>query len=248
MKKVVVVMMALMLFSVAAQAAVIPDGYIGADPTHNRSHKDVIGEAHEFDITKVEYVCEPNQMVFRVFSRYFDNVGFETTFLGDLFLSTDGWNPYGSAPYKNDLAANGEDWEVVAVLDDRDAMGGVLGIYTVDEANIGMSQAPNNNPSRWVYRAGQEVYYTPGANEQAIAYGSWAIVPGDLAVDTDDYLEFILPYCPVLHGACENLGFHWTMSCGNDVVEGGVPEPASVVLLGAAAVGVAGARLRRRRR
>ncbi len=250
MKKVVVMMLALMLFGAAAvRAEVIPDGYVGADPTHNWGHNDVIGDAHEFDITKAEFVCQANQFVVRIFSRYLDNIGFEDTFLGDLFLSTDGWNPYGNAPYKNDLAANGEDWEVVAVLDDRNATAGVLGLYAVNEANIGMAQAPNNNPSRWVYRAGQEVYYTPGANEAPVAFGAWAIFAGDPAVDTDDYLEFILPYCPDLHEICGGLGFHWTMSCGNDVIEGGgdIPEPGSLMLLSAAGIGLAGARLRRRR-
>jgi hypothetical protein len=41
------------------------------------------------------------------------------------------------------------------------------------------------------------------------------------------------------------IGLHWTMSCGNDVIEGAfdpgiVPEPSTVILLGLGLLGVVG--------
>ena len=46
----------------------------------------------------------------------------------------------------------------------------------------------------------------------------------------------------------ENIGLHWTMKCGNDVIEGAapVPEPSTMLLLGSGLVGLWGIRKKRR--
>mgnify|MGYP002814578053 FL=1 len=44
------------------------------------------------------------------------------------------------------------------------------------------------------------------------------------------------------------IGYHWTMACGNDVVEGGgtpVPEPGTLFLLGLGFLGLVVSRLKK---
>ena len=68
--------------------------------------------------------------------------------------------------------------------------------------------------------------------------------PGELAAMSspeayDGYMSIVIEDAAVLLG--QNLGFHWTVTCANDVIEGGVaiPEPASILLFGLAFAGVA---------
>jgi len=56
-----------------------------------------------------------------------------------------------------------------------------------------------------------------------------------------------------LHGFDDvsEFGFHWTMTCANDVIEGGtapVPEPATMLLFAAGLIGLAAAGRKRLRR
>jgi len=57
-------------------------------------------------------------------------------------------------------------------------------------------------------------------------------------------LTFIFPNMGLSPDA---LGYHWTQGCGNDVVEGGVPIPSAVWLLGSGLIGLIGIRRRFRR-
>ncbi|MEE4241061.1 MAG: PEP-CTERM sorting domain-containing protein [Desulfopila sp.] len=217
--------------SVAAPI-VIADTYIGGNPTHSSYvGADVIGDDALFDVSKMEVSFDsPNTMTVDIFSQYFDNIGKFGTELGDLFISTDGYS------------GDGEDWEYVLKLDDYTDMSGDLNLYEVVDGDIILSSAP----SGYIYRAGQEVQYD-ATGQTSLATGSWGIFNNGTTSDLDDYIRFVIAYD---FGDVSEFGFHWTMTCANDVIEGGapapVPEPASALLFGAGLAGLAGLYRRKR--
>jgi hypothetical protein len=104
--------------------------------------------------------------------------------LGDLFISTNGYNP--TTPSETDSASNGENWEYAFVIDYYDnTKSGSASLYTTEPGKIVHSTDVTDNLS-YIYRADQEVQYNPGGQQEGFQ-GTWQIN------DTSDWLTFYIP-------------------------------------------------------
>ena len=211
----------------SAEAVRIDDNYIGRD---GRGYGDVIGDPDDFGVDWLDVSITGNQMSVRIKTGYpgSDTIGAGTVY-ADFFVSTDGWDPHGDAPYRADNSTNGEDWEYAF-----DVQTG--GLQDITGAQSSIFRAENTMPlTGYLYRTGQETainttgltaYSTTAGGTYDGSYYSFLIDIGGLDWNLSD------------------LGFHWaTATCANDVIEGSaasIPEPASMLLLGIGLIGVAG--------
>ena len=238
---VVVLIFAVMGWAPGAFALTITDKYIGADPSRNYNHVDVIGAESLFDIFGMEVNLIGTQLVVDIHSNYFNgHVGALHTGLGDLFISDNGWNPYSQFPgdnYVSDNSDNGETWEYVIALDVVDSKN-VARLYSLkgltDEEYAERILLSNEvkDPSWYIYRERQEVLYG-GPEDAYIRTGEWGI--------NGEFLNISIN-TEALGWDLSTLGFHYGMTCGNDVIEGSAapaPEPATVFLFGAGLIAMA---------
>jgi hypothetical protein len=238
-----VVTLGLMAVFSSVSATALTDTYRGGD---GHGYGDVISGAgvHTYDVHGMDASRSGNVLTVTIYTNFAGNAGQESQWTrngtgigyGDLFLSS-GWNPHGSGFYDNDNAANGNHWTYAFALDDAfSTTGGVGTIYALSAGSAG-----NHNPdallsdhfmncgSHCVYRNGQEVAVDTSRASATNTTGSWTVGDGFLSFSFDVADLDLDP---------NSFGFHWTMYCGNDVIEGldpvTVPEPesADVFLLG----------------
>ncbi len=247
---------AMFVWIATSWAYTINDNYIGAAPTHaSYWGADVVGRDCFFDVDRMEVNYSQGEMTVDIYSRYFNNIGRYGTEMGDLFISTDGWSPV--SPTRNDYyygdyspaGGTSETWEFAVALDDHLAEAGEFSLHAIDNG-----AKDKNNPSSTGdiilsninipghYRAGQEVQ-VDSTDLPVFGSGEWVIHNLHTAVDTDDYLRMAIPWIDQWNGVSE-FGFHWGLTCGNDVIEGSapapVPEPGTMLLLGCGLVCLAG--------
>ena len=212
---------------------------------------DTVG-GNDYDVDTLTVTRSGDSFTAVLAGQYFSSTNAE--FVGDLFLTTTGWNPAQTDPsdthYSTDnVLTTGTTWDYVLriiggnVLPGGDVTGGTIGLYAIDPTTGQIVLAQDTVQESGVYRADQAVQYDTDA--QALALGTWALdaTTGTFTFSLDDVDLAAL-------GLDGQIGLHWTMSCGNDVIEGVVPataslpEPATMLLLGAGLSGLAAYRRR----
>ena len=206
---------------------------VNAGPT---SYGDVIGYPDfSLDAMAITMNSNNNTMTVVITGDYFKRQGLAASFgPGDLYINKDGWNVSGAGPhYVNDTFSSSEGWNYVIHLDPNNHTGN---IYKINFSDIIMTSAP----SGYAYRQGQ-----------AWMGGYGELVPGTVTGSIDSTgITYVLDFTNL--GLGNEFGLHWTMKCGNDIIEGldplaPVPEPGTIVLLGAGLVGLAGILHRRKK-
>lgn len=196
-----------------------PDQYWGGrvvNPTPTQ-YGDQIGA--EFGISGVTVGSQGGMTSFKIQGEYFynrvNNVGnaaLPEFGPGDLYLNTNGWVATGTAPYASDTFTQAEGWNLV-VTDG--------GVYQLDYSTIQYS----SGPSGWVYRA-----------DQAWRGGYGTKIADATVVLDETGMKFTLPSWVLGSG---EVGYHHGEGCWNDGVEGQVPLPSTVLLLGSGLTGLA---------
>jgi hypothetical protein len=239
----------------------------GVGNTNYSTSKDILGKTADYEVSRMDVSTTASTLDFKIYSQFFDNINevgqsikydgqgnvveeySDFVQMGDLFLSNDGWTPDTTGTHNQwDNSQNGTGWEYALVLDSYDGSttSGVLSLFDIINplTNIVLVDDLHENylnSRRW----GQEVRYD-GSGQDALQTGTWSIV--------DNVLRMTMSWDGTGYdfndmGLVDDIGVHWTMSCGNDVIEGGdpVPEPATMLLFGAGLVGLIGRGLKKKK-
>ena len=205
------------------------------------SSGDVIGT--NFDIAGMNVTRIGATMKVQLIGSYFSHGSARDD--GDLYISSTGWhvsntngnNPGSKYPSASDtFKTDGtEGWDYVVgvkqtsvVIDGRRSIVPVPGVYKLIFEN---TDPPFDNAFQFT---------TGGPSSGGRALQAYKGGYGDFvesATITPDYANSMLTYTFDTSFLADpsNMGFHWAMYCGNDVIEGQVtlvPEPGTFLLLG----------------
>jgi hypothetical protein len=176
--------------------------YVNIKPSH---YGDVIGRRSAVD--QMEVTMTNDIMTVKITGPYFFNYihnikRTQDAPPGDLYISSKGWKVSGTAPYTKDIFEASEGWDYVVSFENKK-------VYKLNFSDIRMTSAL---PYVGKYRAHQA--WRGGYGE--------SIDDADVIL-TDSGLTFTFS---VRNMKLESeIGVHWTMKCGNDIIEGSALIP-----------------------
>ncbi|MBU6955859.1 PEP-CTERM sorting domain-containing protein [Hahella sp. HN01] len=219
--------LSLSVAAVSAHAVTINDGYNGAGLSYNG---DVYGNPDIYQITHMEVTHDSDNLYVSIFTNFFEGADSLGHKYGDLFISVDGWHPFGNAAdrYKDDDITNGEKWEFALDTSTGD-------LYSLSMVDY-MDQLVSSGTSSSV-RKNQEVLVNTskatlvGGETSSVDLSGVSNTVGTLGVIS---YTLTLADLGLDLSAPTSLGFRWSATCANDIIEGGlsVPEPGTLAMLG----------------
>ncbi len=246
--------LALFVNPVSADRWVIDDNFFGgwSDPVYSKyvqNKGDVISfntEINNFDVDSMTVNIDDSGLVnISIQTDY--TKGSRKTDYGDLFISTNGWKPYGDSPYLEDVYLNdvynvGEVWEFAFDTD-------LNSIYKIGDVVIVTSNDYHGRRT-YEYRNNQEVQINPNGATPVSGVVSGYAANFFQGIGMLTY-SFSLRDLGITMDEGYNLGFRWSMTCANDIIEGGVskaavPEPATLMMLGMGLLGLSAAARKKR--
>ena len=235
-------------------ATVIQDNYWGGD---GHGYGDVIAGSGDtrFDISKMDVSLTGTQLSVTIYTNFGAGNGLDSyqsytlggkgIGFGDLLLSSNGWNPYGSSSnnYKYDNAANGTLWNYGVSLRDRwSATSTAASLYALNTTtgNSDVLLTDHYITGNAIFRSGQATAVDMSKASQLANIASFdASQSGD-----NGHVTYVVDLAGTALANASSIGLHWNMTCGNDTIEGQysvpVPEPASffIMLLGVGVFGL----------
>ena len=176
--------------------------YVNIKPS---GYADVIGRRSAID--QMEVIINNDVATIKITGPYFFNYVHNLKRTrdappGDLYISSQGWKVSGTPPYNKDTFETSEGWDYVVSFENKK-------VYKLKYPEIIMTSAL---PYVSKYRA-----------QQAWRGGYGEAVDDAEVVLTDKGLSFTFGVRNMaLHS---EIGVHWTMKCGNDIIEGRASIP-----------------------